>query len=210
MALLGNFLAAACLTALCCYLLGSVNLAVLVSSRKFGRDVRTCGSGNAGSTNMLRTFGWKAAIPVFLGDMLKGALAVWAGVELFSLFSAEWKEAGYLGGFFALVGHMWPVWFGFRGGKGVAAGLGIVIALHPVAGPLLLLSGFAVAALSGYVSMASVLGAAAYPVMAACLGGWKEFWPGLALAALILYGHRENIRRLLAHKENKFTPPPKG
>lgn len=198
------------LTALGCYLFGSINLAVLVSKLFLHRDVRTCGSGNAGATNMLRTFGWKAAIPVFLGEFLKGFAAVWAGRAIAGVFGGDALLGSYLGGIFVLLGQQYPVYFGFHGGKGVAVSLGALVALHPIGGPIVLLCGLAVAALSGYVSAASVLGAIAYPILVFFLGGVRELIPALVMAALVLWGHRENIRRLLRHEENKFTPPPKA
>lgn len=195
--------------ALLCYLIGSVNLAVIVSKKLFGQDVRACGSKNAGSTNMLRTFGIKAALPVFLGDMAKGALSVWLAGHICAWFGTEFYAAGYIGGFFSLLGQMYPVYFGFHGGKGVATALGVIMALHPIGGTAVVVCGFVIAALTGYVSMGSVLCALAYSPLAFCMGGMKEFVFALPMALLVLYGHRENIRRLLRHEENRFTPPKK-
>ena len=190
----------------CCYLLGSVNIAILVS-RALGRDIRDCGSGNAGSTNMLRTFGWGVAIPVFIGDLFKGALAVMLGRFILSHGEVSALYGAYIGAVSAEIGHIYPVYFHFHGGKGVAISVGAIIALHPVGGPLLLLGGFGIAALTGYVSAGSVLCAAAYPFLAFFLGGVRELVPAVFMAAIVLYSHRENIKRLLEHRENKFIPP---
>lgn len=189
-----------------CYLIGSVNLSIVVS-RALGRDVRESGSGNAGSTNMLRTFGWRVAIPVFLGDVARGALAVGIGAALFSACGEPGRFGAYLGAIAALLGHAFPVFFRFRGGKGVAVSIGAMIAIYPIPGALLLLAGFGVAAATKYVSLGSVLGAAAFPFLALARGGVREFLPALLMSALVLWLHRENIRRLREHRENKFTPP---
>jgi len=189
-----------------CYLIGSANLSIIVS-RALGRDVRESGSGNAGTTNMLRTFGWRVAIPVFLGDLLRGFLAARLCGAAFAACGLDARLGAYIGGIAALLGHAHPIFFGFRGGKGVAVSLGVIVALYPIAGPLLMLGGFAIAAISGYVSLGSALGAAAFPFLAGALGGMREVLPALVMALSVLWLHRENIRRLIEHRENKFAPP---
>lgn len=193
---------------LLCYLLGSCNLSVMLS-KALGRDVRSAGSGNAGSTNMLRTFGWKAAIPVFLGDVAKGVIATLFGIAVFAYCGYRARLGGYCGATACLLGHVFPVWFGFHGGKGIAICIGTIIALFPVGGTLILIFGLAVAGFSGYVSLGSILSAALFPILALIRNGMREFVPALIMCALVIFFHRENIRRLIEHRENKFTPPKK-
>ncbi len=193
---------------LACYLIGSCNLSVIVS-KAIGRDVRSCGSGNAGSTNMLRTFGWKAAVPVFLGDVLKGVAATFLGMAAFGAAGFDPRLGGYCGATACLLGHVFPVWFGFHGGKGIAICIGTIIALFPLGGTVILACGLAIAGFSGYVSLGSILSAAAFPFMVLALKGPREFVPALIMCVLVIFFHRENIRRLLEHRENKFSPPKK-
>ncbi len=193
---------------LICYLIGSCNLSVILS-KAMGRDVRGYGSGNAGSTNMLRTFGWKAAIPVFLGDIAKGVIATLFGIWAFSLCGLDPRLGGYCGATACLLGHVFPVWFGFHGGKGIAICIGTIIALFPIGGTIILICGLAIAGISGYVSLGSILSAAAFPFLALAVNGVREFIPALIMCILVIYFHRENIRRLIEHRENKFSPPKK-
>lgn len=194
------------------YLMGSVNSAVIISKLFYKDDVRTHGSGNAGTTNMLRTYGVKAAIATFLGDVLKGFLAVllakcliaWTG----SSFSAVY--AAYIAGYGAVLGHMFPLYFHFKGGKGVATALGAVFAIAPTIFGLLFPVGLVIAGVSGFVSLASLTGATMFPFVV-----WfylyrtgrfdaVELLFAFGMAALIIYNHRENIKRLLSGTENKF------
>jgi glycerol-3-phosphate acyltransferase PlsY len=200
--------------ALAAYLLGSANLAVIFSRSAFGEDVRTRGSGNAGSTNMLRTFGWRAAAVTFFGDVLKGALAVVIGRALYSAFglAAYSIYGGYAGGIFALLGHMYPIYFKFQGGKGVATAIGAVAAAYPVLFVIVTAVGFTLAGVTGYVSAGSLTCSAGFPLLV--LGSMlleNRFDPielllAVLLGGLIVFAHRGNIRRLLNGTENKFSP----
>jgi len=179
------------------YLLGSVSFAV-VWSRVFRLpDPRTYGSGNPGATNVLRSGRKAAAALTLLGDAAKGALAV-AVVRALGV-----GEAGVaLAAVAAFVGHIYPVYFGFKGGKGVATAFGILVALSPI----LALAVTAVFALvivaSRYVSLASVLSAAAASVISPFLFGWGASTGAvLAMAVLIVVRHRGNIQRLIAGEE---------
>jgi glycerol-3-phosphate acyltransferase PlsY len=195
------------------YLLGSVSFAVVVS-RVFGLpDPRTYGSGNPGATNVLRSGSRVAAALTLLGDLLKGAVAVWATQAL-------GPRLGLGAGTVALValaafaGHLYPVFFRFRGGKGVATAAGILLALSPWLG----LAGLAVFAVviaaSRFVSLASVSAAAAAAIAAPLLLGWGPVALAvLGMAALVVWRHRQNLQRLLAGQENRLggrkpVPPP--
>ena len=191
------------------YLLGSINFAVIVSRRLAGEDVRTRGSGNAGTTNMLRNYGWMAAGLTFFGDFAKGAAAVFVARALTASTDVA-LYGGLLGGIAALFGHMKPVFFGFRGGKGVATGLGTLLAVDPLVFVLVSVVGFPMAGVTGYVSLASISCAGAFPLvlLAVRLIG-RRFDPvelvlAMVLGWTIVWNHRENIRRLKNGTERRF------
>lgn len=190
------------------YLLGSIPSAVWIGKSLYGVDVREHGSGNAGTTNVLRVLGAKAAIPVFIVDTLKGLLAVLAvylipGVDRSSeLFNVVKIACGLL----AVVGHMYPVFAGFRGGKGVATTLGVAIAIQPL-GALAALGVFIVVfAISRYVSLSSLCAGLSFPlatvfVLREQMLSVRIF---VALVCLLLfYTHRKNIQRLISGVEPK-------
>ena len=186
------------LTAVIGYLLGSVSTGILYS-RALGRDIRTQGSKNAGATNMTRVHGLAKGLLTFGGDCLKGVLAALIGKWLGGQLGA------CVGGTFAVFGHMWPVFFGFKGGKGVATCIGIGLVTYPLFGLLATVVGLTLMLATRYVSVGSMAGLISFGVAVTIRYG---FWPiglwGLALAALVVWRHRENIRRLLHGTENKF------
>lgn len=195
-----------------CYLLGSINCAVIISKTFFKDDVRSHGSGSAGTTNMMRTYGAGTAALTFLGDILKGAASVLLARWFFVHFGfAEFEVyAAYLAGFLAVIGHMFPAYFHFKGGKGVATGLGTVLMINPPVFGIIFPIGLVIAGVSGFVSLASLSGAALYPVLVAVfmlLRGSFDFIElllAVLLAGLIIYNHRSNIIRLKNGTENKF------
>src|SRR6185312_11467141 len=192
------------------YLLGSLMGGLLVGRVYGGVDIRKQGSGNAGSTNALRTQGKIFALWVFIIDIGKGVAAVWLvpaiplPVPGGELLTAPWTAA--VCGMLAIVGHVFPVFFGFRGGKGAATYVGAVSVLVPMA----LIPGFIVfvftLTLSGYVGLSTVLATWAVAVftLIGCGVSSPYFVFGLAMALFILYTHRSNIQRLLAGNENRF------
>jgi acyl phosphate:glycerol-3-phosphate acyltransferase len=190
------------LALLAAYLVGAIPMTLIVARVGAGIDLRTVGSGNLGATNLYRALGWKFAIPAALFDIAKGALPTVLLPP--RLGTAAWLPLAI--GAAAIVGHVFSVFVRFRGGKGVATAAGVVLGLAPI--PLLI--SFAiwivVLTLTGYVSLGSILGAAAFPVSAAMLGTANPWVVpvGSALAAFILFTHRQNIRRLLAGTENRF------
>ncbi len=192
------------------YILGSLPFGVLVSRAVGGVDVRRVGSGNIGATNVLRAVGRVAAVLTLLGDVGKGALAVgggrWLGAPAIVLAAI---------GVAAVLGHLFPVFSGFRGGKGVATGLGVVLAAMPPVGGLFVAVWLAVAAASRYSSLAALAASAALPPLAWLLDG-RPAMIGLAviLLLLIVVRHRENIQRLWRGTEGRIGeripagPPP--
>lgn len=199
------------------YLLGSVDTGILVSKYLYHDDVRNHGSGAAGMTNMLRTFGKKAAAMTATGDVLKGVLAVCIGRWLFHMLPADAGVSPYLGVYlaaiFAVLGHLYPLYFGFKGGKGVLVAAGAILAIQPVLLPFLALIFLACLLPTGMVSLGSVTMAAAYPLLTLgycllrgyavqdlliCLVG------SVIMAAMVIYMHRSNIQRIRDGKEYRF------
>jgi len=182
------------------YLLGSVPFGVVVARAGGGVDLRRVGSGNIGATNVLRAVGRGAAALTLLGDIGKGAFGVglgrWFGVSPTVLAMIALA---------AVVGHLLPVFARFRGGKGVATTLGVVLAAMPAVGGLLLLIWLAVAAIWRYSSLAALVASAALPVLAWLLDG-RPPMVGLSVTLLliVLVRHRENITRLLQGTEGKI------
>ena len=182
------------------YLLGSCPFGVLIARLAGHVDLRRVGSGNIGATNVLRVVGKGAAVLTLLGDIGKGALAVGLARRLDA--NAQVVAAVALA---AVLGHVFPVWTGFRGGKGVATTLGVVLATMPVVGGLLLLVWLAVAALSRYSSLAALVAVATMPVFVWVVDGrWVMLALSGALATLVVARHRDNIRRLVAGTEGKI------
>lgn len=192
------------------YLLGSINSAVIISKVFYHDDVRTHGSGNAGTTNIMRTYGGKAAALCFAGDILKGTVSVLLTRLLFNLadMDAYIGCAVYIAGIVVILGHMFPLYFRFKGGKGVATGLGAVAAISPLALGTVFVIGISLALVSGFVSLGSLAGASLFiPIQYFYNGGsfpTEELIPAAILVLLIIYNHRANIRRLLTGTENKF------
>ena len=186
------------------YLLGSINSAVIISKLMHHEDIRTRGSGNAGATNMLRTYGKLPAALTLIGDMLKCAAAVIVGALL-------WIDGAYIAGVFCVLGHVLPCWHGFRGGKGVAVTAMVVLITSPVVFLVLLLVFLIVLFGTKFVSLASIMAALMYPVF---LSSWNTIVGdegnlnvvmAFLLTAIILIMHRENIKRLLNKTEPKIS-----
>ena len=191
------------------YLLGAIVGSQLVGRLKGGVDIRKMGSGNAGATNALRTQGKSFALWVLLVDLGKGLIAVrllapllFPGLEPPPLYIATWEPV--VCGLMAIVGHVYPAWHGFRGGKGVATLVGVVLGLDSTLMLPMLLTWFLAVMLFGYVGLASMLAAASIPVYVSLTG----LEPGLSLTcfgviatALIVYTHRTNIARMRAGTE---------
>lgn len=184
---------------LCCYLLGSLPTGVLIA-RLQKVNIREQGSGNIGATNVARVLGKKAGILTLLGDFSKGLLAVYLADTLFKN-----QNVTAFAGLFAFLGHLFSVFLKFKGGKGVATGLGVFMYLMPVP-TLLAMVIFALALkISTYVSVGSIVSSLCLPIMAILLKSPAPYINvSLAVVVLIIYKHKENIQRLLAGEEKSF------
>ncbi|MGL6105497.1 glycerol-3-phosphate 1-O-acyltransferase PlsY [Romboutsia sp.] len=186
------------------YLLGNISTSYIVAKRLAGVDIRTQGSGNAGSTNVLRTYGKKAGALTFAGDLLKGMISVFIAQFIARLMGIDVINAGYLAVVGVVCGHNWPAILGFRGGKGVATSLGAMIAVNPI----IALSCFGmfliIVAITKYVSLGSVLGIAASPIIMILVDNQKGIIVTLILTLSVAYTHRANIKRLLNGTERKI------
>ena len=204
-------------TILQAYLLGSVDTGILVSKFVYHDDVRNHGSGAAGMTNMLRTFGKKAAAMTATGDVLKGVLAVCIGRWLFHMLPADAGMSPYLGVYlaaiFAVLGHLYPLYFGFKGGKGVLVAAGAILAIQPVLLPFLAIIFLVCLIPTGMVSLGSVAMAALYPVLTIIYGSLQGYAAGDMLvcaigsgfmSGMVIYMHRANIQRIREGKEYRF------
>jgi glycerol-3-phosphate acyltransferase PlsY len=201
------------------YLIGSIPFGLLLG-KLGGIDIRQHGSGNIGATNVWRTLGPRWGLPTFLLDAAKGAFAVWLGREL--AFAQSPRPVPYeflnyaevFAGLAAILGHSLPIWLRFKGGKGVATSLGVMLGIIPLlaTGVVLLVWGL-VFALSRYVSLASILAASSLPLTLVILQssdfleGRVTLAFGCAAAFFVIRRHRENIQRLLAGTENRFGKP---
>ena len=201
------------------YLLGSLNFGVMISRRRFGDDVRTHGSGNAGATNMLRTYGKKAAVLTLLGDMGKAALAVALGylivgtnVELFdeatgSTLRYKDQFGAAIAGLFVMLGHMFPIFFKFKGGKGVATSGMVILMISPITCLFCLFVFITIVLGTRYVSLGSIMGLIFYPIILTAFSGGQNptaCMISVFMALLVVFMHRENIKRLLNGTESRL------
>ncbi|MEG1687540.1 MAG: glycerol-3-phosphate 1-O-acyltransferase PlsY [Angelakisella sp.] len=194
------------LAALMAYLLGSVSFGVIISKLGYKDDIRRHGSGNAGTTNALRTYGGTAAVLVFLGDFLKGSLAVFLGGLLC-------QGGEQIAAVMVVVGHLFPLFFGMRGGKGVATAAGAILVLSPLTLAILAVPFGVILAVTRYMSLAAVTVAALFPIVTGVLtllnGGfstadcWWELGFATLIGGLVVWMHRSNIKRLLNGTESK-------
>lgn len=181
------------------YLLGSLNFGVIISKLR-GKDVRESGSGNAGATNMTRLYGKKIGILTFVGDALKAVLSCILGIVLVG------SLGGFVAGFFCVVGHAFPVYFKFKGGKGVACMAAVVLVTSPVC--FLILLAIYIVLLLGFkmVSFASVMTVIIYPFLLSSTNGYGlQIIVALFCSILVVFLHRENIARIFHHEEPKIS-----
>lgn len=195
------------LVGLVAYLIGSINFAIIFSKKFAGFDVREKGSKNAGTTNVLRTVGKKAAILTLICDVLKGVVAV----LIASLAAKIWEEADaialkYLAGLMAIIGHTFPVYYGFKGGKGVATSLGVLLVVNPQIGISCLVFALIIMIATKYVSLGSVLSATLFPILTIFMtDNFNAKIISVLIGLLVIFNHRTNIKRLKEGTENKLS-----
>lgn len=193
------------------YLLGSLPTSIIVGRVFFGKDPRDLGSGNAGGANAFRVFGWKGGVPTVLVDVAKGLVATLFISRIPVPEAIPHELMQIIAGCAAIVGHVWTVFAGFRGGKGVAAAAGMLVGLYPLA-LLVCLGIFGITLISfGIVSVASLCAALLFPLVLLVLDAAGAahispllFWFSIPVTLLIFFTHRANIGRLLRGQENRF------
>jgi glycerol-3-phosphate acyltransferase PlsY len=198
------------------YLLGSIPFGLLVSKSQ-GLDIREHGSRNIGATNVWRVMGRKWGLFTFACDVGKGLVAVLIGKWIAGRWGSGVLAPDYAGiaaAMGCILGHNFPLWLGFKGGKGVATSLGVIFGMMPLAAVLVFAIWGVVFKVSRYVSLASLLAAVALPVVVIALlftgwlHGWGNFYFAVAAALLVIRRHRTNIARLVAGTENRFGTKP--
>ena len=185
------------------YLIGSINSSIIVGRLWKNVDVRKLGSGNAGATNILRTLGKAPAVLVIIGDALKGVIAVILG----SFFIGDQPELGaMIGGIAAVAGHNWPVFFQFKGGKGILTSAAVILMVAPNIGIFVVIISILIIAITRYVSLGSMMGSILFPVFVLVMEtkNTNLLIFSIALAVLAIYRHRENLKRLLNGTESKI------
>ena len=200
--------------AIIAYAIGSINFSVLISKKMAGFDVREKGSGNAGSTNMLRSVGKKAAALTLLCDILKGVVAILIALIAGKIVkNVDRAVLVQIAGILVVVGHTFPIFFEFKGGKGVATSLGVIMMINWKIGLICLVFALAIMAFSRMVSMGSVGAAILFTVLTLFINtnfivqasGMKYFIFSVILAAIVIFNHRANIRRIANGTENKLS-----
>lgn len=195
------------------YLIGSINFSIIFSKKIAGFDVREKGSGNAGATNMLRSVGKKAAILTLICDILKGIVSIGIAILIGNIFNIENKALlVQLSGILVIIGHTFPIFFKFKGGKGVATSLGVLLMTNWQIGLICLVFALILMILTKMVSLGSVGAAVLFPVLVLFIRdnftvsqGSNYIMYSIILAIIVLFNHRNNIKRILKGTENKIT-----
>ncbi len=182
------------------YLIGSIPAGLILGKLIWKKDLRRFGSHNIGATNAWRILGKKAGLLIFVCDFIKGQFGVLLGACILGT-----PGAMVMGGLCAMLGHIFPLFVGFKGGKGVATGLGVMAALMPKITAIIFIVWLVLTMLTRYVSVGSIVAALLAPILAACFKEPSVYFSfALAAAVVIIWRHRENIARLKAGRENKF------
>lgn len=198
------------------YLIGSINFSIILSKRMAGFDIREKGSGNAGTTNMLRSVGKKAAVITLICDILKGVvsilIAVLVGKIIKNLDNALLVQ---LAGIFVIIGHTFPVFFKFKGGKGIATALGVLLMINWQIGLICLIFALVLMALTKKVSVGSIAAAILFPILVAFIdqnyivptsnSNWSYLVFSIIVSLLVIFNHRANVQRILNGTENRLS-----
>lgn len=207
-------MAAYIIIAIITYLVGSINFSVIISKRMAGFDVREKGSGNAGTTNMLRSIGVKAAVITLLCDILKGVVVILIAILIGNIVDGlDDALLVQLAGIFVIIGHTFPIFFGFKGGKGIATSLGVLLMINWQIGLICLVFALILMAITRMVSVGSIAAAILFPVLVVFIGqnyivpvnNWSYLIFSIIIAILVLFNHRENLKRIFTGKENKIS-----
>ena len=202
------------IVAIIAYAIGSINFSVIISKKMAGFDVREKGSGNAGTTNMLRSVGKKAAAITLLCDILKGVISILIALLVGNIAKNVDKAVlVQIAGILVVVGHTFPIFFEFKGGKGVATSLGVIMMINWQIGLICLVFAIAIMAFSKMVSMGSIGAAILFPILTLFINtnfivqesGMKYFVFSIILAAMVIFNHRANIKRITNGTENKLS-----
>ena len=182
------------------YLLGNISAGKLVAKYIGHIDISKVGSGNAGTTNVLRTLGWVPSVLTLVGDVLKAVIAALLGKAIAG------EAAMYLTGVAVMVGHIWPVFYGFKGGKGIAAAFGFIIFTDPLIALILFAVQILIIVVTRYMSLASVFSCVFYPALMFAFhwGNWSSIVCACIMGAMSIYAHRSNIVRLINTNENRL------
>ncbi len=184
------------------YLLGNFQTGVIVGRLIARKDLRMYGSGSSGATNAMRVLGKKAGILTLLGDIAKGMIAVEIGILLLG------RDGGLAAGLFVVIGHIWPAFFGFNGGKGIATTLGVLLILQPLYAAIIIIVMAILICATRTVSLSNLLGIGTYLLLNTITAGMNQDWIlicfGLLLAGLVIFAHRDNIQRLNWGTETKI------
>ncbi len=198
-----------CILAVICYFVGNVNFAVIFSRLIQKRDVRTCGSGNAGATNMFRVFGLRMGILTFACDCLKGVICCLCAKYIFALLGEQAAvQAQYFAGLFVVLGHIFPVLYGFRGGKGVAASIGVLLVNQPILMLCCIIPAIVIILVSDRMSVFAILTSLfmliwCWTVLHADIGAFAAAAFTL-MFVLVIFAHRHNIVRIFKGKESRL------
>lgn len=204
------------IVAVIAYLIGSINFSIILSKRMAGFDIREKGSGNAGTTNMLRAVGKKAAVITLICDILKGVvsilIAVLAGKIVKNLDNALLVQ---LAGIFVIIGHTFPIFFKFKGGKGIATSLGVLLMINWQIGLICLIFALVLMALTKMVSVGSIAAAILFPILVAFIdqnyivptsnSNWSYLVFSIIVALLVIFNHRADVQRILNGTENRLS-----
>ncbi len=184
------------------YCLGSVSTGLLVAKNHHGPDLRSVGSKNTGASNVLRTMGWKYGLITFAGDCLKAVAACWIG----QLLTGS-RDCVLMCGLLVILGHNWPLFFGFKGGKGVASSIGVMVFCFPIPAVIAIVCCIGIIAVTKFISLGSMSMLTLYAILVSVFWSQGQIlviaW-SIVLALLCILRHRANIRRLIAGTENRF------
>ena len=200
------------------YLIGSISFSIIFTKKFAGFDVREKGSGNAGTTNVLRTAGKFPALMTLICDIFKGVVAILIALLVGQMIDGDAKTRALLvqiAGVFVVIGHTFPIFFKFKGGKGVATSLGVILMVNWEIGLICLVFALILMALSRMVSLGSIAAAILYPILCMftaehyIIGGQEAHFAyiifGIIMAVIVIFNHRENIKRLADGTENKLS-----